>query len=331
MVFRFPYEGDDFSTRLLHFLNTILRNDSGRIKAVKNGLWKYKIQGKTWLVKEFSSKKKLFHQQLLTRKLKEHGFCHTYSFHPIHGTFPVLEFESRLFGVIEFIYSSRNIFTFETKENRRKALRLLQKFHQTTSIFPVEFKSFLPEFDQKDKWKNRLAEFEHNRYMLESFFPVFLLETYEEWAKWSLDKIDSVKGYFDQTPSCIIHGDVAYHNFLNGKNEELYLIDFDLIAIAPPVIEHLQIASRFLPTLKWSIDELFKHEILSMYEKDKVFLISLLYPTDVLRECNRFLKSDEKTRKMIWPYLYDLTIRQFPLRMRMMYEIFKKIDSLNTK
>ncbi|WP_158598208.1 phosphotransferase [Falsibacillus albus] len=326
MTSRYFDEGDGFNTRLLQFLNQVFNQSQAYIKQLRIGLWKYKIGGKTWLVKQFSSRQKLQNQIALTNRLRQSGFHQSYRFHDIHYNQNILVFEQKIFGIIEFIKTSKEVFSFQEKSKRDEALEVINRFHMTTSTFVQHYFYSIPFFNQIEKWKQRLFEFKSNRFTLENHLPPYILSAYIEWGEWALDRMEKNQAYFLRKPYCIIHGDVAFHNFLLNRQKTLCLIDFDLISVAPPLVDYLQIANRFLPSIHWSVKDLFEHKLMEKFSRDPLFLIALIYPTDVFREWNRFVKSDEVMKNTMWPFLYDLSIHQFPLRMAMVNNILQTLE-----
>ncbi len=87
-----------------------------------------------------------------------------------------------------------------------------------------------------------------------------------------MEQLEGEHHYFLDQPHCIIHGDVAHHNFIRGKDEALSLIDFDLIGIAPSYLDLLQYCNRILPSLNWSAPALFSYKQIQPFEYEKSFL-----------------------------------------------------------
>ena len=116
------------------------------------------------------------------------------------------------------------------------------------------------------------------------------------------------RNFLDQ-PHCIIHGDVAHHNFIRGKDEALYLIDFDLIGIAPSYLDLLQYSNRILPftqlvlPLPYLVTNKFQP-----HEYEKFFLTALVFPTDIFREWNHHVQSGAVWKNKKKAFLEKITI-----------------------
>ncbi|MGE6259546.1 phosphotransferase [Heyndrickxia sporothermodurans] len=316
--------GDEFENRLLLYLSSFTGERFLHLKKVKDGVWICYTDKKAWVLKIFSSNKHIENQIKLTDELFQHGFSSTYKFHPKH-----LEkncfFENNTYGLIEYIEKGKQ-FTYKTYSERRTAIHLLDNFHETTSNFVGSFKSTLKEFNQLRKWEIRFNEFITNIPLLKKFIQPYYLDVYLEWAKCSLQYMKKNEAYFYNKPTCIIHGDVAHHNFLLNKRNELFLIDFDLITLGTPKLDYLQFANRILPYLSWSIDQLFEHSFMTEYSMDKPFLFALIYPSDIFREWNRFIKTKKgKPKASLLKHLEDLTYIQFSQRNKFINEIIRSI------
>lgn len=88
----------------------------------------------------------------------------------------------------------------------------------------------------------------------------------------------------------VAHLDVALHNFIVLDKQQYYLLDYDLVDYAPPLIDLVQYINRVMPYYRYSID-LVKH-LITKYEthyplpevQKKHIPILLIYPNDFFRE-----------------------------------------------
>ena len=123
---------------------------------------------------------------------------------------------------------------------------------------------------------------------------------------------------------CVLHGDVAHHNFLRDSKGILHLIDFDLISIGPPSLDYLQYANRILPSLDWSFERLAQFSVYEKLVGEKAFLYALAFPADIFREWNRLIREGSYRDQNKYNQVMDLTIGQF-------YSRKKFIDTLKMK
>lgn len=240
------------------------------------------------VLKNFDRFKKLSFQKKLMQKLNEMGFNQAFEFcHKL----PSFNYEGKEFVFLKYICPSKDFFHFQTFSNREQGLTLLSHLHKYTSRilqeYPDEYK--LPQFDQIEKWQERLVEFEQNLYRIQNYTSIDTLQSFMEMGKMSLNGMIKTNN-LDKGELAIIHGDVAHHNFIRNRFGKLHLIDFDLLSIAPAMIDYLQYANRILPFCKFDGKKFRHHTLLSKQMEHPFFLHGLIYPTDIFREWNRFIR-----------------------------------------
>ncbi|MGN1401340.1 MAG: phosphotransferase [Bacillus sp. (in: firmicutes)] len=265
------------------------------------------------LVKGFSHKK-LKAQQLLIKKLKKNGFKKTYSF---LEEIPSFEYDGESYGFIEYLQGSNRKFAYDSSAERKEGLELLDKFHSTTRKFHKSIP--VSVYHQSKKWEERLEEFEENTHAISKYVPSGYLN---DWIRWGRSSLAGLKKYekelYDEG-HCIIHGDVAHHNFFRKKSGSLYLIDFDLISVATPSIDFLQYSNRIMPNIK-DMAELFDYKQIARYRSNRGFLYALTYPTDIFREWNRVIRKrsyDQGNIHSVW----KLSVEEAGRRMQLYEEI----------
>lgn len=284
---------------------------------IKKGVWIASSAKERWVIKEFQNTGKLKRQVLLTKLLRMHGFKNTYEFHHIHENGPCF-FEQKCLGILQYIDSDKDTaFDFESLENRRDSLALLSHFHSISSKCLPVLKDQLYKSDLLEKWERRIENFKRNCESLKESSVYPYLNRYIQLGEFALQSMREHKSYFSKKPHCILHGDLAHHNFIRRKDGCLFLIDFDLAGIGPKEIDILQYCNRILPSINWSSARLFAEgEAISQFEKDVPFLAALLYPADIFREWNYFINYDKKKQKKQWRHLKEITFYQFEERMR---------------
>ncbi|MBS4176211.1 phosphotransferase [Lederbergia citrea] len=320
----FIEERDGFDNRLLLFLKKKSGIPFINIKRLKQKVWLLSSTYENWIAKEFSSESKLTIQIAFTKELVDNGFIRTYSFHP--QRFIV---DNRIFGLIQYIEPvSENNFHYGNDNHISDSLQLLAHFHDTTSKFTSSFKNEIPNFRQIGKWNRRLMDFYYsmNEHKLSPAYSY--LQQFSRIGEWALNKLQDDELFFTSKPHCIIHGDLASHNFIKGKDGTLYLIDFDLISIAPSHIDLLQMCNRVLPALNWSSDRLFSLEQIRIYKETRPFLAALVFPTDIFREWNYFANSTAPERQRRWVFLEKLIFGQLKERMEFYRTMIEKVEAI---
>lgn len=316
---------DGFENRLLLYIKEVVGHHFRHIFHVKKGVWLIQSEKERWIIKEFATRKKLHTQIRLTHYLFKNGFQNTYDFHPIGAIY----FDGRVFGLIRHIEQKQDEpFHYGSARCRKDALALLSHFHATTARFTDQFTPHLALFDQVKKWDRRLLDFKKKMASYEdtSLYPY--MEHYMFAGEWSIQFLKRHADYFLEGPYCILHGDVAHHNFIRKADGSLYLIDFDLISIGPSHIDLLQFCNRILPSLQWSSERLFSDYMeINRYQNDPPFLAALVYPTDIFREWIYYMNSRKKERTNRRHHLETITFKQYKKRMQFMKTVMAKVKN----
>lgn len=324
------FRGDDgFHDRLLSYLNENLPFQIVRLTPLRRNVFIVRLSdGFQFVLKGYSSLRRLKIQEVFTQSLKKEGFPYTYSFY----SFPkehCLYFESQYFGFLEFLKRGEQPFFYDSKNNCQEGIQLLQRFHTVSEKLVGRYKTILPSFHLIDKWEERYRLFEQNISLISFFLQKEVIQDLLAWAEWSITGLKQEKNSLYAFPNVILHGDVAHHNFFRTSNGELLLIDFDLISIGPVISDYLQYANRILPFLNWSLQELTSFEQFRPYFNHHVFLYALVYPTDIFREWNRLVKEKSYNDNRKLRTVMELTLRQFEKRKDFYKEIEARINGGN--
>ncbi|WP_421385499.1 phosphotransferase [Bacillus salacetis] len=314
--------GDGFQYRLLLFLQNKLGDKDIRLEEIKKDKWLLHTDQEFWFLKLYPNKHKFQLQKNVTEALRLEGFKKVPGYHPIHET-DKLECDGKTAGLTEWI-KTNGIFSYLSPNERQNALSVLNEFHQysrkvlSKGKFPA-----LPKQKLTDKWGLRLEEFIRNKQKLSVYVPPAVIDTYIQYGEKALQQLIR-QGFSNDY--CILHGDVAHHNFLRDQNNQLFIIDLDLITEGPPEIDYIQFANRIFPYINWSLAELWKHDPFPDYKGNRTFLYALLFPSDVFREWNRFFREGPGYQKNVWSYLMALTVHQFHARMVCCRDIQKSLN-----
>ncbi|WP_240628475.1 phosphotransferase [Bacillus salacetis] len=304
--------GDGFQNRLLFLLKETLGDESIRITKIKEGKWRVQAGKDQWFLKLYPTRQKFQLQRAVAQALHQEGFLRTPGYHPVHEGSSEMKLDEKIAGLTEWVHTGK-IFTYHTFKDRHDALSVVEGFHDSSRrILKKDSIQFLPGQVLIEKWKKRLQEFRSNRQNLSEYVPLAMIDSYIQIGQTALLGLLQ-HGFSDE--SCILHGDLAHHNFIRGTNNEMYLIDLDLITRGPCEIDYIQFANRILPFCGWSLDKLWRHKPLSEYKDDKAFLFGILFPSDIFREWNRFFREGTIYRHNVWNYLMELTVNQFHHRM----------------
>lgn len=324
MKMKINNNGDDlFLNRLFSYLRTRLPISLQNINPIRGHVFLLQSLEGEFILKGFTSLKKMELQKNFTAHIKRAGFPNTYSFLHKELNAP-LYFDNIYYAIIEYIPASEHPFTYFNEVDRMDGLALLQKFHETTKTIRESYTKEIRTEHYLIRMKKRVATFRKNIPVIRFFIHAGIVEDLMKWARWSLAGLEKEHSLFKNEESwAILHGDVAHHNFLHTENGELYLIDFDLMSIGSSSIDHLQYANRILPYLNWSLEELGKYDFPFLQREG--FLYGLALPTDILREWNRIIRKRQyhdphKVRPVV-----ELTVGQFVERKNFFEEIKKAL------
>jgi thiamine kinase-like enzyme len=316
---------DDFIDRLFSFLTSKLPMDILQLKQIRSNVFLVETNKDIFILKGFQNLPKLKLQQDLTRSLKRAGFDKTYQFYQFTDT-PLI-FENQYYGCISFIAQNKRRFTYQSQTERQEGLHLLTNFHSTTKRLVPTFNGVLPKQNLLEKWRNRLRRFKINQATVNYYVPKQITTELLEWAEVALAGMEKHKADFVTRAPVILHGDVAHHNFVRSKSNDLYLIDFDLVAAGPASNDLLQYANRILPFMNWSLEALSKMEGLDDYLHEQAFLYGLMYPSDIFREWNRIIKINNYYNPARVAPLVEMAVSQFKERKSFVESLKNKIPS----
>jgi thiamine kinase-like enzyme len=270
------------------------------------------------IVKKFDRSKNVEIQIKLMKKLKDFGFNQVYEF---YESLPFFKYNGELFVFLKYITPSNDYFHFKNFANREQGLKLLSNFHHYTKQILMENSSEfnLLKYEQIEKWEDRSREFKQNVPIIQKYTSLEAVQTYLQIGDFSIEGM-KITNHIDKGDMAIIHGDVAYHNFIRNQLGTLYLIDFDLIAIAPPMIDYLQYANRILLHCHFDVEKLMLHKIIANQMKNPFFLYALLFPTDIYREWNRLIRENTFFSDKIHQ-MKSLTENQLEQRINFFFQI----------
>ena len=289
------------------------------MKQIKPGLMLVQTEkGRLLVAKQFKNESSLLKQMEFLALLKEAGFHRSYTF---SEAFPPFGYAGSSIGFLTYISPHDKAFSYRNKEERLEGLMLLKKMHAASKRIS-HLLSHVPDqpFNQVSKWKERLAEFKRNEEIIKPFIPEAVYQEYVSMGKWALEGLLGEEIGKGDEP-VIIHGDLAHHNFLRRNDGKLFMIDFDLMARAPAIIDDLQYANRLLVYNGYSLEEILGMLPFREYRLHRHFMIGLAYPTDIYREWNRVCRENLWTDRRRMKSMYDYTLNDFQERRR----FFKKI------
>jgi thiamine kinase-like enzyme len=318
----FNNSGDsEFHSCLLSYLGG-LRLELKTIHKIRNKVYFIKLNdGNKLILKGFEEKKKWSAQQKLLSFLQANGFNRTYQFLP---SLPPFEYRNCIYSFIEYVKPHVNRFHYYDDKNRRDGLTLLREYHAAASPLTNVMQDELSLFNQVEKWTERFSLFKYYLPLVKNYVSEQIIRHWIDWAEWALAGLKANQNSLLTEKNTIIHGDVAHHNFLRKNNGILYLIDFDLISIAPPIIDYLQFANRIMPAVQYKLDDLWTHPELSVYQNNPAFIHALAFPADIFREWNRIIRENLTESRMQFHAVWKMSVENFHERYSFIQQLINR-------
>ncbi len=295
------------------------------MKAIKPKLIKVSTNKGIFVAKQFVNQTRLLMQLEFLQKLRKTGFKGTYVFSDEIKPFGC---RGKSIGFLEYLSKHPRTFTYENYSERLEGLTLLTKMHEASATIINDLTVKKYTFSQVSKWRDRIEEFTSNVNLLNRFIPDTMLTEYLRMGEWSLNKLSPYELEDVDEDPVIIHGDLAHHNFFRKDNGELLLIDFDLMAEAPPMIDYLQYANRLLIFNNCSLKEILSFPQFKKYRDNPFFLIGLSFPTDIYREWNRICRDQLWNSSYRLDSLRNITMEDLPKRIQLFKELKAKIGHI---
>lgn len=318
---------DDFKgNRLFHYIMLQSGLPILQCRRIKDNIYFLQCKDGNRILKGYRSFQKLHAQINLHFELEEVGF-HTYAnFLPFPNGQFIVPFDNDYYGLMKWI-PHQNVLSYRNGQDRKEGLSVLNFFHEKSSSLSVKIKNQFPTYHLIPKWFKRLEEFKQNKRQIRTLIGYDKTEDLIAWGELALDYLKSSSAFEKIEKDALIqkntmiHGDLASHNFLRGADRKIYIIDFDLAAIAPAAIDLLQYSNRILPHLDWTYEELGKLKLIKHCLQNRWFVLSLIYPTDIYRECNRSLR----TNNIMHEQFLQNSLNQYEKRKQFVQKILNMI------
>ncbi|WLR49995.1 phosphotransferase [Bacillus tianshenii] len=312
---------DDFFRNRL-FLSELTGFEVDEVQIVRPYVIKLYCKEGSYMIKGFPSHTRLHSQIALTNALKETAFTHTYQFIPFANGKLHIQLNDKDWAMTPFIKHGHS-FLYSKSRDRNDGAALLRAFHHALADVPSEVKQQFPKFLLLEKWSERYTTFYQYAHLFAAYLGKQVVHELLQWGYWSMAALQGTKlpqlERKAQDNGYLIHGDTAEHNFIRSVSGKLYLIDFDLAAIAPSEYDFLQYANRILPHLEWSLTALSKNSSFPQVASEKWFIAALVYPTDLFREWNRSIRGKGSKKKI--KQLQQWTLKEYHARKLFVEEI----------
>jgi hypothetical protein len=315
---------DDYSR-----LSFLLKKEYGfqveKVTPIKRNVWMIDTSERIYVLKGYASFRQAALQIIFMKSLKQTGFQAVPCLRTNTLNSGIVYFHN-LYWILQDYISSQTPFRFTSSQDRSDGPNLLEQYHHYSwRLLRHPFlRLHLPRYHLYTKWLQRYERFLYFLPFIRQKITQEKMEFILYSANLSLKNLIRFYHSLSEETNSIIHGDVASHNFVRADDDQLYLIDYDLIAIAPKSIDYLQYANRILPFLDWSLIELQKLPQVNEQLTKKWFLSALMFPADLLREWNAAMTKYLLERSFLMRVI-EYTNSQFASRKQFVEEIYHMI------
>ncbi|MCP8967300.1 aminoglycoside phosphotransferase family protein [Ectobacillus ponti] len=298
-------KGDALADRLFFFLR-----QQGlpieKVSRIRPAVFKVYSPDTAYIIKRYDYAK-MEQQRSFLQALQRTGFRQTAYLQLFPGGGHSLPFAQSHWLLYEYL-EHQEAFSFETAENRREALNLLDGYHQAARLLPASLRPYVPMLPWLEKWTARTERFRRCAPLISSHIGRERTEAFLDWADHSLRQLRLLPLHTEL--HSYLHGDLIEHNFIKGSS--LSLIDFDCVSVGPVVYDYIKYSVCILPSLHWSHEELRTY--MQPYWDSEAFWAGLLFPSDILREWDYFLSLPVPQQPVFRDRLVAFTLHQYDAR-----------------
>jgi hypothetical protein len=262
------------------------------VMMLKPYVWMIDTDEGKWVLKGYPTFFEAARQLMFISSLKQAGFQAAPSVKTTMLRSGIVYFQKAYWMLQAYIPHIKTL-AFTDDQDRADGLALLREYHSFSQqvLRSPFFTMAIPRYHLYEKWRQRYVFFLSHLSLMKRIIPKNELSFILQCADYCLRHFPRFAHSLATEGITIIHGDVASHNFLRTEQGNVYLIDYDLIAIAPPSIDYLQYASRILPHMQWSLARLEQIPLFQSLLEKPWFLHALIFPADVMRECRFLLRT----------------------------------------
>ncbi|WP_053219046.1 phosphotransferase [Virgibacillus senegalensis] len=301
-----PIFGDEaFQARLSSFLETRAKLCTHKMKYLKHAVY---------LVEDYTGKRYILKGMKQNESVRQQlDFQYAYSDSDI---IKFVHFPNGELFLYHYDYSwllmpfqEGKTLYFGEEQERRAAVRALKNFHLRAKGIKVTDPLIRPPL--LFKWEHRLDKFRKTLVVFEAFGKDSLAKEIIKLTDRQLHYLQEKVDWYALEKTAVdqlswTHGDVASHNFLKSKSGEIYLLDFDLLSLAPVSYDWIQLGQRFLPYIGCDIPQLSSHIELARDGDELAFMLrSIALPSDLIREWLIFYRT-KPTSNQLYDYLIKM-------------------------
>lgn len=257
------------------------------MQPIKENVFQIYDGNRNLILKRYANPQIAFQQIELFSKVKKSFIT---QFIPFPNHLPYLNDENHgIWTLTQFI--NGQLLDYGDRRDREAASHILNDFHKASE--GTEIQNVILKNPLYLKWSLRYEQFRTYQWMFFHYGYDCLFNDLRNTIECNLEAFEAINwGKIEQDSLkrwTWIHGDVAPHNIIRDRNEEVHLIDFDLLAQAPVVYEWIQLVHRWTGFIKHP-EELLQYEGIKSQLNYNSFRIGVQIPGDFMREWLYFIR-----------------------------------------
>lgn len=312
-------KGDALTDRLFFFLTGHGINVQ-YIVQLRPTVFFIQCEEESYILKGYNTYEQAKKQMIFLQHLQQTDFQFTSYIQSFPSGLSYGFFQGKYWLLLQYIQHA-GLFSFDEEQNRRQAAAVLDKYHCHASKLPHDLLMYVPFLEWTAKWQMRTIKFQHHALLISSFIGSGITSQLLRWAEFSLCGLASFD--WSSQPHGFIHGDVIEHNFVKGGHT--YLIDFDCVSFGPILYDYVKYCYGILPFLKWSFAALTQYKELHPFLFNRAFLLSLIFPGDIMREWDYFLGLPSPLQEKFHRQLILFTKNNYELRFAFVEKLYNVI------
>jgi Ser/Thr protein kinase RdoA (MazF antagonist) len=304
---------DDLINRLLFKFKKLFNIHANHVKVINDNVYLLHCGNEKMIIKRYKTKNHIKKQIWLARKFDAKSYRGSVKFKPFADGKYVKKVDNYYYALMHFIEGKP--LSFSSRTDRIAAFKQLEKFQAEIRSLSERRPEYVPIYSLYSKWATRLDTFYFNLYNNKKYLTnaqYKMMKNFLKWGEYTLDTlpIDVLQRMERKArrSGLLVHGDVANHNFLKTNDGSIMMIDYDLMACAPPEYDTLQLINRYFPYCNYSLATIIQELGGSFVKliKTKWFATALIYPTDIFREWNRLTTNYPINEKKLYSYISQL-------------------------
>lgn len=291
-----------------------------KVIPIKPHIYVVETNNDKYVLKGYATFEKMWLQFMISKQLQKTGFTSTSFARLLPNGKTYEQFESTYWLVFDYLPYDEP-FSFRLKEDRKQSLETLHLYHTCSHMLPEEFCSILPVQSIWSKWHKRVKTIDSYKQVLSFYMGESIVRMVLDWSSFALARLAQAE--ISESFHTCLHGDITEHNYV--KADKVYLIDFDCMSYGPILYDYVKWCHIALSYENWSLEELTTFYELKELLSNRMFLLFLIFPEDLIREWYYFLFLSDNEKKQFEQQLIYFTKKQFRFRLQFVERLYNMV------